>query len=414
MPAGAAGRLALHLRAARVSRRRMSFLLRDVLGSLDTEALGEGMAERRLIHRSAASAIRPEALFSLDDLEQLWLREGADQKDLRVTVNGRPANLEMLGVVKDDRFRPLVLRQLARQGVSMIANNLHRYVPRLWELAGDAERVLRNRVVIGAIASFSKLPALPAHYDPEDLIIVQVEGTKIWRFFGEPTNCGMPAHPRLKAPSEVSATVTMRPGDVLFVPAGLYHQCEAEGISLHVGILVKHPTMLDFLSDLCREHPSLNRPLRPLLGGESLEREMTALRAELISRLDEADAADWLAEWNGRRARVTGLDFRRNSDARSSEGIASLTVTMVPPGRPGRPWKVGGVDFTPDSATLAIVSALKAGPLDVREVLEIAGGEAGPDKATAGLELLVGKGLVQIGPPSGVEEPVKRARTGRD
>ncbi|HYW17367.1 MAG TPA: cupin domain-containing protein [Allosphingosinicella sp.] len=383
----------------------MSLMLRDVLGSLDVDALVEGMADRRLIHRSAACAVPPETVFSLEELERTLLREGTGGNDLRITVNGRPADLELLGVMKDEQLRPLVLRQLSRQGVSIIVNNLHRYVPKLWALAADAERVLQDRVDIGGIASFSKLPALPPHYDAQDLIIVQVEGSKIWRFFGEPTDCAMPSHKGLKAPKDVAATVTMRAGDVMFVPAGLHHQCEAEGVSLHIGLLVRHATLLDFLGDLCREHPALNRPLRPLLGAESLVRQMEALETDLAARLEESDVVDWLAEWNARRARVTGLDLRRHSDPDSAEGIASLTMTMIPPGRPGRSWKVGGSDFKPDAGALAVVTALREGPLSVRELLEIAGRQVGPDQGRAGLDQLVAKGLVRVAPPSGVPEP---------
>jgi hypothetical protein len=374
----------------------MAFTFRDVLGSFEAEAIVEGMAQRRLIHRPGACGVPPESLFSLEALERLVLRDGMDRKDFRVTVNGRAPNLEMLGLVKDQRLRPLVLRQLARQGASLIVNDLHRHDSKFAALADDAERCLQDRVAIGAITSFSKLPALPAHYDPQDLIIVQVEGSKLWRFFGEPADCGVAGHPRVKVPDEVSATVTLRPGDIMFVPAGLHHQCEAEGVSLHLGVIVKHETLQDFLNDLFLEHPGLNRPLRPLLGGESVARQAEALKAELLARFDGADVAEWLAERNSSRARVTGLDLRSIAHSDSGEGTAELAVTMAPPGRPGRRWKVGGIEFTPGAGALAIVSALKAGPRDVLDLLEAAGREVGPDEARAGLDQLVGKGVVRI------------------
>ncbi|HET9640448.1 MAG TPA: cupin domain-containing protein [Allosphingosinicella sp.] len=372
------------------------------------------MSERRLIHRPGACGVPLDSFFSLEELERLVLRDGMDRKDFRVTVNGRIPNLEMLGLVKDQRLRPLVLRQLARQGASLIVNDLHRYDPKFSALADDAERVLQDRVAIAAIASFSKLPALPAHYDPQDLIVVQVEGSKMWRFFGEPADCGLANHPRVKVPDDVSATVAMRPGDVMFVPAGLHHQCEAEGSSLHVGILIKHETLLDFLNDLCREHPSLNRPLRPLLGSEALAQQAALLRADLLSRFDQTDVGEWLTERNTSRARVTGLDLRAVSDPASAEGMAALTVTMIPPTRPGRRWKVGGIEFQPSAGALAIVSALKAGPRIVSQMLDEAGREVGLDEARAGLDQLVGKGIVQIDAPvaEGKEASRQARRTG--
>lgn len=384
----------------------MSYGFQDLLGSFEASAISEGMAERRLIHRPGACGIRPDALFSLDELERHVLRDGMDRKDFRVTVNGHIPNLETLGLVKDQRLRPLVLRQLARQGASIIVNDLHRYDPKFSALADDAERLLQDRVAFAAIASFSKLPAFPAHYDPQDLIIVQAEGSKIWRFFGEPADCGLAGHPRIKVPKEVSATVTMRPGDIMFVPAGLHHQCEAEGTSLHVSIVIKHEILRDFLSDLCLEHPALNRPLRAFLGAESVARQAEALKAELVSRLEAADIAGWLTERNTSRARVTTLGLRPGSDAVSDEGIAALAVTMIPPRRPGGRWKVGGIDFEPREGALAVASALEAGPRTVAELIAEAGREAGPDEARAGLDQLIKKGVVQIGPrPTGAGMP---------
>jgi hypothetical protein len=374
----------------------MAFTIRDVLGSFDAAAIVEGMAERRLIHRPGACGVPPDTLFSIDELEKLVLRDGMDRKDFRVAVNGHLPSLETLGLVKDGRLRPLVLRQLARQGASLIVNDLHRHDPRFSALADEAERLLQDRITIGAIASFSKLPALPAHYDPQDLIIIQVEGSKLWRFFGEPADCGVAGHPRVKVPKDVSTTVTMRAGDIMFVPAGLHHQCEADGVSLHLGIIIKHETILDFLGDLFLEHPSLNRPLRPLLGGEAVAAQAEALKADLLARLEGADVAEWLAEKNGSRARVTGLGLGSLSTAASAEGVAELAVTMVPPERPGRRWKLGGIELTPGAGALAVVSALKAGPVSVGDLLEAAGREVGADEARAGLDQLVGKGVVRI------------------
>lgn len=381
----------------------MAFTFEQVLGSFDSAAIVEGMAQRSLIHRPAACGVRPDALYSLEELERLLLRDGMDRNDLRVGVNGRVPDQEMLGVVKDQRLRPLVLRQLVRQGASIIVNNLHRHDPKFSALADDAERLLQDRIEIVAIASFSQLPALGAHYDPHDLIIVQVEGSKIWRFFGESADVAVGKHPRVRTPQEVSRTVTMHPGDVMFVPAGLHHKCEPEGNSLHLGFLIKHETIQDFLKDLFLQHPSLNRPLRPLLGREAVALQAAALKAELISLFDEAEVADWLTESNSARARVTSIDLRKASGSSSAEGIASLTVTMTPPGRAGRGWKAGGIDFKPGAGALAILSELRPGPLIVSELLDKAGREAGPDEARAGLDQLVGKGVVRIDMPAGAD-----------
>jgi hypothetical protein len=170
-------------------------------------------------------------------------------------------------------------------------------------------------------------------------------------------------------------------------------------VSLHLGILVMHAKILDLVTTLCREHPGLNRPFRPLLGDEGIANRMSALRAELAARLEEVDVLTWLAEWNAGHARVTGLGLRSTSDADSDEGWARLTVTMVPPASAGRRWKVGGIELKPDSGTLAVIAALKDGPIAVRDLLEIAGAQVGRAEARAAFDLLVGKGFVETLPP---------------
>ena len=383
----------------------MPFTFENVLGSFDLAALVEGMAEHRLVHRPGASAVPPGLLFSIEELEQHLLRDGMDRKDIRVTVNGRIQNLETVGIVKDQRLRPLVLRQLLQQGASIILNRLPRYDPKFAALARGAERALQERVDIAAVTSFSKLPALRAHYDAEDLIIVQVEGTKTWNFLGEPAECGIPRHPRIKVPTEVSATVTMRPGDVLLVPSGLHHQCVAEDLSLHLVFVIEQQTLPDFMADLWLEHPSLTRPLRASLGGGAVAEQAAALKADLIARIEQSDIADWLAERNGSRARITTLGLRPGSAAAPAGAVAELTTTMIPPLGAGRRWQVGGISFEPGAGAVAIVSALKAGPRPVRELLEAAERGTGAAEARAGLDQLADKGLVRIHAPVRDQDP---------
>lgn len=371
----------------------------DVLGGFGTDTLLEGMAGRHLVHRTAACGVAPETLFSLEALQQLLLQGGVSADDLRITVKGHVPNLDAFGILRDGRLRPLVLRQLTRQGVSIVINNLHRYVPRLWALATDAERVLRDSVVVGAIASFSREPALPLHYDPEDLIIVQVEGSKIWRFFGDSTDCGVASHRGLKPPpKELSATFVMHPGDILFVPAGLHHQCETADVSLHLGILIKHATMPDLLRDLCSEHPSLNRPLRPMLGEEALREQAAAFRSEVTALLDKTDIADWLALRNGARACVTQLDLRppSGSASASTDAVAVLAVTMTEGARRGRRWKIGGIEFEPSAGALAALAALRDGPRPIGALIDSIAADLGSEEARAGLDQLAAKGIVRI------------------
>jgi hypothetical protein len=240
------------------------------------------------------------------------------------------------------------------------------------------------------------LPALRAHYDSQDLIQIQIAGTKVWRFFGESIDCGVNDHPRSKPPSEVSATVTMRPGDLLFVPSGLHHQCEAEGFSLHLALLVEHATGRDVTRHLFRENLSLNRPFRPALGSESLAEQADRFKQELIASLTALDIASWLDSWNGTRSGATRLGLVGDAPIDAPGAIASLVVSMAPEPLAGQRWKAAGAEFKPGPGAVAVMKKLEAGPQPVAETLTLAAHEVGPDEARAGLDQLVGQGIVQI------------------
>ncbi|MGZ8337147.1 MAG: JmjC domain-containing protein [Allosphingosinicella sp.] len=380
----------------------MTITLLDLLGEKGANAIVQGMADRRLVHLPGGCAIAPDDLFSVEDLEALLLQEGL--KSVRVTVNGVSVDLNLMGVIRHGRLQPLALRKLTKQGASIILLDIERHLPRLWALACDAERRLQDRVKIGAISSFSKLPALRAHYDEWDLILIQIEGSKLWRLFGECVDCGTPNHPGVTVPSEVSATVMMKPGDVLFVPAGLHHQCESDGFSLHVGIMVEHATMKELLHDLFDRHPSLNRPLRTALGREPLAEQFDALGEEIVAALDEMDPVGWLADWNSARGRVTRLDLRGDPGPVNDQGMASLAITMIPNGNEGGKWKVGGAEFEPGPGARAAVEELRARPRRVEDLLGTIARDVGPDEARAGLDLLIQKGIVLVDPGAVADE----------
>jgi hypothetical protein len=374
----------------------MPITLLDVLGRLGLDALLEAMAARRMANWPGACGIAPDELFSIEEWEQLLLQGGLASGGLRVTVNGFGVDLAALGIVDKGQLRPLALRKVVRQGASIIITDLQRHVPRLWALACDVERRLRDPVRIGAIGSFSKLPALKAHYDQEDLIQIQIAGAKQWRFFGDSIDCGVNDHPHSKPPAGVSATVTMRPGDLMFVPAGLHHQCEAEGFSLHVGLMIEHATGRDLLRHMFEENLSLNRPFRPALGSESLVEQADWFKQELISRLTETDVAAWLDAWNGSRSRVSRLSLVGDPPVDAPGAVATLVVTMAPQARAGQSWKAGGAEFKPGAGAVAILRTLETGPHPVADTLTAAAYEVGPDEARAGLDQLVARGIVQI------------------
>jgi ribosomal protein L16 Arg81 hydroxylase len=85
--------------------------------------------------------------------------------------------------------------------------------------------------------------AFAPHYDPQDLVILQLEGSKRWLIHGPPVAFPVGGMPAQTPPGNAPLfDETLRPGDLLFMPAGYWHHCEnGPGRSLHIGIFIEPP-----------------------------------------------------------------------------------------------------------------------------------------------------------------------------
>ncbi|MEI9888175.1 MAG: cupin domain-containing protein [Rhizomicrobium sp.] len=143
------------------------------------------------------------------------------------------------------------LSRLLESGVSLIAEPLQPHVPALRVLADEIAARIPEKIKIGAIATTGAGGAFAPHYDPEDLIILQLQGSKRWTIHApsvvHPVRGLAPPPPRGAAAFDD----VLRPGDFLFVPAGHWHACENDAdLSLHLGIFFRPPTAWHALSAL--------------------------------------------------------------------------------------------------------------------------------------------------------------------
>jgi ribosomal protein L16 Arg81 hydroxylase len=98
-------------------------------------------------------------------------------------------------------------------------------------------------VKVCAIVTTGSGRALSLHYDAKDLIIMQVEGSKRWRIYGPPV-----ANPVIGMANETPPEggplfdTVLQPGDIAFMPAGYWHECDnGPDRSLHVLLLLDPP-----------------------------------------------------------------------------------------------------------------------------------------------------------------------------
>lgn len=113
------------------------------------------------------------------------------------------------------------------------------------------ERELRESIGAQIFASGPHYSGFGAHWDPYDVIVLQVLGSKVWTLYepSRPDPLMLDIAEHELDPSRRITTVKMGPGDVLYLPRGWWHDVESSGeASAHITLAVKRRVGVDYLS----------------------------------------------------------------------------------------------------------------------------------------------------------------------
>ena len=197
---------------------------------------------------------------------------------------------------------PAKVKRYLRQGATLIANDIDHLNAGLTSFSGMLEQSLGGKVQGNLYLSSKRRPGFAAHFDTHDVYAVHVEGTKTWYVYeGRATD--PIAHPAFKtlgqehhdrAKGDLLMEITMKPGDLLYLPRGQYHAALAdEGGAVHIAFGVTYPIGLDVLTllfDRAVQDPAFraNLPRPDGEGGRTaLKERLLDLAAVLARELDD-------------------------------------------------------------------------------------------------------------------------------
>lgn len=223
--------------------------LADFIAPFDSAEFRAGHFGRRPLHVRAGGRGRPGFFDWARFNEILAITPYWNEESLKVYYRSRAALRENYCDLGDLRpgqpapVNPAKVRALLGLGASLIANHVHRVCPAVAEVTGMLEREFAARSFANVYCSFQGVQAFQTHFDLHDVFAVQVEGEKTWHVYE--SRADTPVNP-LPPGDEIEKWLTasrgkllfeaqMKPGDILYLPRGQYHDALTGGqASLHV------------------------------------------------------------------------------------------------------------------------------------------------------------------------------------
>ena len=149
------------------------------------------------------------------------------------------------------------VKALLRAGASLVANDLDTLHPGIALAATALEGALGGTAQSNVYCSWAAHQAFDSHYDTHEVFALHVAGEKVWRVYENRIDFPI-AHPAFKDLSQemhdrqkgrVIMEVRLKPGDLLYIPRGYYHDAlaDSEG-TLHITFGVTHVIGMDLLS----------------------------------------------------------------------------------------------------------------------------------------------------------------------
>lgn len=135
---------------------------------------------------------------------------------------------------------PSKLRSLYAAGATLILNHAGAGIPSLTELCSSLEQEIGCHVQANLYLTPPASAGFPAHYDTHGVFVLQIDGHKEWCLYDTPFDLlmrGEPVSASGYATRTPRVTLTLAPGDLLYIPRGMVHCARTrETASLHATV----------------------------------------------------------------------------------------------------------------------------------------------------------------------------------
>lgn len=304
-----------------------------------------------------------DALNDLLGMSTLWT-----DRSFELASNGRllkaeeycyrSVNREGGPAMKPDVAR---VRALLRGGATLALDFVELLSPPLRSVAQTLEAVTGAQVCASLFCSWKATQGYGSHFDTQNVFACHIAGTKTWHIYeGRAVNASdhsggnresfSEAHHE-QAKGKLVAEVTMNPGDLLYIPHGLYHDAlSSSDACLHISFGAMHLVAQDFLQALVKDltkDPAFREHLPHIDDLETHGAYLQGVADRLQEIIRQPAIARQLRDFIGKSAFERVADF--NLPARDDAGRFRVRWRRKELHRNGEGWQLIG-----DGAPLAL------------------------------------------------------------
>ncbi|WP_327065974.1 cupin domain-containing protein [Kitasatospora sp. NBC_01302] len=247
-------------------------------------------------------------LLTWDDLNAIVARNRLEPPRLRLSADGDmiPQHAYTTAVTTRrntiwHRIEPSRMHAQLADGASLVLDAADEIHPRVGQFAEALERHFRAGVQVNAYASWTPREGFGIHWDDHDTVVVQLEGAKRWRIYGQTRSD--PLYRDTEAPEaptgEPLIELVLRAGDMLYMPRGWWHAVGAvEGRSLHLTCGIKSTTgsdLITWIGERVRTSDAVRATLPIHASPSEQAAYLDVLRKEITAALHDGVIPEYMA-----------------------------------------------------------------------------------------------------------------------
>ncbi len=251
--------------------------LEYLLKPLEIEQFSENFWETKHLHIRRNDRHYFSGLWTIDDVDALLSSTRLRMDRCRIAKSGKKISQSDFilksrsGPRKVLHDQPLDTNKIFQQycdGATIVLEFLDSQCPKLSKFCRDIESATSHLTHVNAYLTPSSAQGFGVHHDTHDVFILQVFGSKTWKIYDSAIELPLPTQPSSTfiPKTKIKEEITLRQGDLLYLPRGVQHEAEAtDETSLHLTLGMNLITWKDVLTGLINLESKKNLSFRKSL-----------------------------------------------------------------------------------------------------------------------------------------------------